>query len=167
MRRFQQNRTDTVDDSIEATVAGVDFLDQFVDSTDIGRIDPMSFTTPEIGGEGIKPIAPASRNDHRRPVRGQPSSHLRTDAAGSSEDHVHFLLIHTISSTALTVDRSRLFGRFEIPGAHVETHAFRIDFAAAKRLAEEAAVRALDEPICLSSCDRDADETSALQHGTS
>jgi len=35
-----------------------------------------------------------------------------------------------------------------------------IDFATAKRLADEAAVQALDEPICLSWYDRDADRES-------
>ena len=44
--------------------------------------------------------------------------------------------------------------------AAIETHAARIDFATAKRLADEAAGQALDEPICLSWYDRDADRES-------
>ena len=43
---------------------------------------------------------------------------------------------------------------------HIETGDSPIDFAAAKRLADEAAARGLDEPICLSWFDRAADRES-------
>ena len=42
----------------------------------------------------------------------------------------------------------------------IETHTTDIDFAAAKRLADEAAEQELDQPICLSWYDRAADRES-------
>ncbi|MCU0303422.1 MAG: AF1514 family protein [Thermoanaerobaculales bacterium] len=43
---------------------------------------------------------------------------------------------------------------------HITTHGLGLDFATAKRLADDAADRALDGPICLSWFDRAADRES-------